>query len=546
MSGSRGALAAVAATGALAAAGPALGIDMSLRSPFLPPPDGSSSSEALALAEQGREVVVTVTGDRRAASILRGQRRLGQGIWLVSGKRSAVVVRRLKAIGALRYAHANGRMRSYGAYASQGDPADPAPWWMPQIGANRVAPPAAGFPMTVVDDGIDRTHPEFASRPITFLNENTMIPGDDFHGTMVSSVAAAPVNGVGIAGVYPLVALRSADVGAGDCADVLAAMEAAITAGPTVVNISWGFSPPSCPALHDQIIRAIAGGILPVAATGNMRLHFSPPGVPAIWPHVLTVGSTGPEGDVSIFSNEGMGIDLAAPGESMVVAAPRFLYPSGYATVEGTSFSTSLVSAAAAWVATRRGAKIRQLADLLRSSARDVAPSGWDADTGYGILDIPSALRKPLPAVDPLEPNDDMNQVTAAGVLKREAAALTRPGRARATLRARLDRTEDPVDVYRVFVPARRQLRLRIAPTSNVDIELFRPSARSCYYQSRSRALHGPLIGGKYGRGTAPETFPVRNTDSKGKYLFACVFKPRDAVSTASYTLSITTTRLSR
>jgi subtilisin family serine protease len=519
---------------------------MSQRSPFLPPPDGSSAAEALALAEQGRDLIVTVTGDRHAAPILQGQRRLGERIWLVSGIRSSSVVRRLKAIGALRYAHANGHMRSYGAYASQGDPEDPAPWWMPQIGADRVVSPAAGFPMTVVDDGIDRSHPEFASRPITFLNENTMVPGDDFHGTMVSSVAGAPVNGIGISGLYPLVALRSADTGAGDCADVLAAMEAAITAGPTVVNMSWGFSPPSCPALHDQIIRAVAGGILPVAAAGNMRLHFSPPGVPAIWPHVLTVGSTDPDGEVSIFSNEGMGIDIAAPGESIVVAAPRFLYPGGYATVEGTSFSTSFVSAVAAWVATRRGAKMRQLADLLRSSARDVAPTGWDADTGYGILDIPSALRKPLPAVDPLEPNDDMNQVTATGILKREAPALTRPGRARATLRARLDRTEDPVDVYRVYVPARRQLRLRIAPTSNVDMELFRPNARSCYYQSRSRALHGPLIGGRYGRGTARETFAVPNRDGKGKYLFACVFKPRDTVSTASYTLSITTAKLSR
>src|SRR5512132_3797655 len=280
MSGSRGALAAVAATGALAAAGPALGIDMSQRSPFLPPTDGSSAAEALALAEQGRELIVTVTGDRRAAQLLRGEPPLGERIWLVSGDHSSSVVRRLKAIGALRYAHANGHMRSYGAYASQGDPEDPAPWWMPQIGANRVVSPAAG-------------------RPMTFLNENTMVPGDDFHGTMVSSVAGAPVNGIGIAGLYPLVALRSADTGAGDCADVLAAMEAAITAGPTVINMSWGFSPPSCPALHDQIIRAVAGGILPVAAAGNMRLHFSPPGVPAIWPHVLTVGSTDPDGGVS-------------------------------------------------------------------------------------------------------------------------------------------------------------------------------------------------------------------------------------------------------
>jgi hypothetical protein len=145
MSGSRGALAAVAATGALAAAGPALGIDMSQRSPFLPPPDGSSTAEALALAEQGRDLIVTVTGDRRSAAILRGQRRLGERIWLVSGKRSWSVLRRLKVIGALRYAHANGNMRPHGAYASQGDPEDPAPWWMPQIGANRVVPPAPAF-----------------------------------------------------------------------------------------------------------------------------------------------------------------------------------------------------------------------------------------------------------------------------------------------------------------------------------------------------------------------------------------------------------------
>jgi hypothetical protein len=546
MSGSRGLLAAVAATGALAAAGPAFGIDMSLRSPFLPPPDGSSSAQALALADQGRELIVTVTADRRAEAALRGSRRLGEGTWLVPADRSAAVVRRLRSIGALRYAHGNGPMRPSAVYAAQGDPLDPAPWWMPQIGANRVAAPALGLPLTIVDDGIDQSHPEFSARPVTFLNQNAVVTGDDFHGTMVSSIAAAPVNGVGIAGLYPQAALRSADTGAGDCADVLAAVEAAISSGPTILNMSWGFSPPSCPALHDQIIRAVATGILPVAAAGNMRLHFSPPGVPAIWPHVLTIGSTDPDGEVSLFSNEGMGIDLAAPGESMVVAAPRFLNPSGYETVEGTSFSTSLVSAAAAWVATRRGVQARQLADLLRSSARDVAPTGWDADTGFGILDLPSALRRPLPALDPLEPNDDMNQVTAAGLLKHAAPALTRPGRAQAALHARLDRTEDPVDVYRVYVPARRQLRLRIVPTSNVDVEVFRPNARTCYYQSRSRALHGPLIGGRYGRGTAPETFPVRNRGGKGQYLFACVYKPRDQVSTASYSLSITTTRLSR
>jgi hypothetical protein len=311
-----------------------------------------------------------------------------------------------------------------------------------------------------------------------------------------------------------------------------------------VLNMSWGFSPPSCLALHDQLIRALATGSLSVSATGNTRLHFSAPAVPAIWPHVLTVGSTNARGMVSYFSTEGQGIDLAAPGESMLVAAPAFVDASGYADVDGTSFSAALVSATAAWVATRRPMQATQLADLLRSSARDAGPPGWDEDTGFGILDIPAALRRPLPAVDPLEPNDDVNQVEAGGLFKDAAAPLTRPGRPRATLRARLDRSEDPVDVYRMYVPGRRIARLRVVPTSNVDLEVFRPSTGSCYYQNRRRALRVALIGGSYQPARGAETFALENKRESGRYVYACVYKPRDVERRASYTLSIRTTAL--
>jgi Subtilase family len=544
VSAARGLLAAVAATCVLVAAAPASAIDLSLRSPLLPPVDASSSAQAFSLAAQGRELIVAVERGERAAAILREHRarRLGELLWQVGGDQSAAVVKRLDAIGALRYAHPNSRLRRDGLLAAQGDPADPAPWWLPQIRAERLAAPAAGFPLTIVDDGIDTTHPEFATRPVRFLNLNDMLPQEDFHGTMVGSVAAAPLNGAGIVGLYPLANLRSADTGYGSCADVLAAVEAAISAGPSVINMSWGFSPPSCLALHDQLIRAFANGSLSVSATGNMRLHFSPPGVPAMWPHVLTVGSTNPAGTVSYFSSEGMGIDLAAPGESIVVATPTFFAASGYSDVDGTSFSAALVSATAAWVATRRNVHVTQLAELLRTSARDVGSPGWDADTGFGILDVPAALRRPLPAVDPLEPNDDVNQVSGGGLFKDAAAALTRPGRPRASLRARLDRSEDPVDVYRVYIPARRTVRLRVVPTSNVDVELFRANAGSCYYRNRRRAT--ALIGGSYGPGRAAESFLLENRRASSRYVYACVFKPRDPAPRASYALSIRTTRL--
>ena len=540
MSCPRGLLAAAAAMSALVAAGPASAIDMSLRPQYLPPLDGSSPARALALAGSG-ELIVAVSDDDRAAAILAGHRarRLTAGAWLLRGREARVAIRELRAIGAFRYAHPNGRGRKYAAH---GDPMDPSPWWMPQIGANRLTAPAAGFPLTIVDDGIDTGHREFAGRRITFLNGHDVVPQEDYHGTMLASVAAAPLDGVGVAGLYPQANLRLADTGEGNCASILSAVHAAVSHSPTVINMSWGFSPPMCLAIYDELLRGLAAGSLPVSATGNFRLHYSLPSVPAIWPHVITAGSTGLTGRVSYFSSEGMGIDLAAPGESIMVATPRWFEPSGYAEVEGTSFSAAIVSAASAWIATRRPMHVTQLTELLRRTARNIGPPGWDEDTGYGILDLPAALRLPLPAVDPLEPNDDVNQVRTGGVFKDAAAPVTRPGLERATLRARLHRDEDPVDVYRVYAPAQRVLRFRVVPTSNVDLEVFRATAHSCYYKNRRLAMRGALLGGGHRAGRTTETYSLTNTTIGGRYYYACVFKPRDHTpTTASYSMTLTT-----
>ena len=114
-------------------------------------------------------------------------------------------------------------------------------------------------------------------------------------------------------------------------------------------------------------------------------------------------------------------------------ATPLFFDQSGYAELEGTSFSAAIVSAAGSWVATRRRMHVTQLFELLRSTARDVGQPGWDKDTGHGILNLPAALGRPLPRVDPLEPNDDVNQVTTGRLFKGAAQALTFPGREHAS-----------------------------------------------------------------------------------------------------------------
>ena len=71
--------------------------------------------------------------------------------------------------------------------ATQGtDPLVPDEWWRAAIGADRIDAPGPGTPVTVVDSGLDITHPEFASRPNTVLmNKQTVSDEDEDHGDRV-------------------------------------------------------------------------------------------------------------------------------------------------------------------------------------------------------------------------------------------------------------------------------------------------------------------------------------------------------------------------
>ena len=91
------------------------------------------------------------------------------------------------------------------------EPLEPE-WWLAHVGADRAPAPGPGIPIAIVDSGTDPTHPEFAGRPnTTFLDTQSVLGREEYHGTIVASVAAAPVNGIGMAGVYPGAALELYD-----------------------------------------------------------------------------------------------------------------------------------------------------------------------------------------------------------------------------------------------------------------------------------------------------------------------------------------------
>jgi hypothetical protein len=395
-------------------------------------------------------------------------------VWRVPSAAARRLVPRLAVAGAVVEVEPD-LPRAALDHGTQGDPLLELQWWFARIGADRVEPPGPGRPVTVIDSGLDTSHPEFAQRPNTnLLNAQSFSGEREFHGTAVASVVAAPANGVGVVGVYPQAVLNSWDAsprGQLSAADVIAGIEAAAARGPGVINLSLGGTGRSVlegAAVADAFTR---GSIL-VAAVGNERERGSPLSFPANYPHVVTVSSTDLADRPSVFSSASPAIDVAAPGDDIPAAVPTPFTPVGFAPLSGTSFSAPIVAGAIAWIWTARPTLEKtQLIELVRRSARDLGSPGRDADTGFGLLDLPRALTLAPPAVDPSEPNDDLAQAV-------RSRPLTAPSRGQVSVSARLDPLDDPRDLYRVLVPAGRRVTVALRSAVPTGLGLGRAAPR--------------------------------------------------------------------
>lgn len=172
--------------------------------------------------------------------------------------------------------------------------------------------------------------------------------------------------------------------------------------GCHVINISSG-ARVDTPTLRDAVAWAEQRGVLVVSCAGNDG--DGTPYFPGAFPSVLCTGTvnTGEDGP-ALFSNRHSGVDLLAPGVKLTTANLK-----GEAvTVNGTSFSTAWVTAAAATLLnTDSTLTPYQLRQLLCGTAQDVCSEGYDTDSGWGIVDLRAAMAqlqaergKPLPFSD--------------------------------------------------------------------------------------------------------------------------------------------------
>jgi hypothetical protein len=499
----------------------------------------AASPVAVAQAGAGTTLVELRPSARctEATTVLRAGATLiapSLALYRVPNSTAGGLVRTLRAHGALRLATPN---RPAGTLAATdfGDPLVATEWWRAAVGVDALTPPPAGRPVTIVDSGIDVTHPDFLDRPGTeLLNDQEPAGFGGEHGTAVGSLVGAPVNGVGLVGIYPEAVLRSWDAakGAGtelSTAEIVQGLLAAAAGGPGVVNLSLG-SEHKEPAIEQAIYAAVRKGTLVVAAAGNDGDIGSPLDYPASIPHVLTVAAADRANAVAGFSSRSRFVDLAAPGVDVPIATAR---GKGWREGDGTSFAAPLVAGASAWVWTvRPELDATQLFEIMRRSAVDIAAPGRDDAAGFGLLNVPAALAYAAPVRDPLEPNDDIEFVRPGGLYDNSIPPLTSPRRRSATVQGRIDRVEDPRDVYRVWLPRDGRIAVTLTADANLDLGLWK--------QGTISVLERIVGADRLARGIAPgpgDGLTLANS-GRGRFAYLAVYPPR-GVHEATYTLRV-------
>lgn len=431
-----------------------------------------------------------IVGGRPGGATARIARRHGgravlpaAGIYRVPASAARGLAADLRRAGRLSFAEADVPV-SRERYPS--DPLTPEQWWLPAVADPSLTPPpvtSTSPVLGVVDSQPDLAHPDLVDGNVT---STSLAPFRDEHGTAVSGLAGAPANGRGIVGLWPgMRVLVSPDDET--CSSTVAQINTLVEAEVSVINMSYGYVAHECHAHYIATQYAFGANIVPVASGGNEFEAGNQPIRPAVDPHVVSVAATNRDDTSAYFSSENDAIDLAAPGTRVLTTVPPTLFAGkAYDLVDGTSFSSPIVAAALTWVrAERPQLTADQAAEVVRRSTRDLGRPGWDQRFGFGLLSVGGALEQPAPRADRAEPNDDIEWVNGKRFQGRDPS-IFRPGQARATMRARVDKFEDPVDVWRMLLPARGRVQVKLRPSSgDPDLKAFGAGTRTVFASSR-------------------------------------------------------------
>ena len=465
------------------------------------PTAASLSPESRALAATGTTKVIVGLADRSALSRVSARlTELGAQLeslpalaaLAVRGLPAATVVGLLRADPAVAYIEEDRRLKRL---ADPYDAIDPVTgisyqWAYDAIAAGPAIAAVGGgsqFPVAVVDTGVEVGHPDLAGRVVgtySAVDGGADVTDELGHGTfvagLISSIDANGVGGKGAAGATNLLAVRASTPGGEFYESQLAdAIVWATQAGARVINLSLGGPCPSGDLITSALDHAYLQGVLVVAAAGNNAEHGNEPNCPAAelgglqggWGYGLSVGASRPDGQRASFSTFNDNVSVAAPGggtgdcrfgvfstipsttnlwdgSCSDIFAPPEAAPTRWAYGEGTSFAAPLASAAAA-LALQANPNLlpEQAARVIGASAHQTLGEGWNAQTGWGIVNAAAAVELAR-GFDTLEPQTRFRLIPGPRSLtvSLEATDVAREGEAVANgVTVSLERSRDGV-----------------------------------------------------------------------------------------------------
>lgn len=235
------------------------------------------------------------------------------------------------------------------------------------------------------------------------------VRNSSWHGTHVAgTVAAVTNNSTGVAGtafnakVVPVRVLGRCGGNTSDIADAITwasgGTVAGVPANPNpaeVINLSLGGSG-TCSATYQNAINgAVSRGTTVVVAAGNSNANVSG-SVPANCPNVVAVAATTSTGSRASFSNYGTGIDISAPGQSILSTLNTGTTTPGsasYASYNGTSMAAPHVAGVVALMQAAAASPLSpsQVESTLKSTARPL-PGTCSGGCGAGIANADAAV----------------------------------------------------------------------------------------------------------------------------------------------------------
>lgn len=267
-----------------------------------------------------------------------------------------------------------------------------------------------GIKIAVIDTGLSPGLAEFAGRTdpaSTDLDGSRGIADQHGHGTWVSSVALAALDGRGMHGVAFEATLVSLNVTRpATCTPqkcplssglIIRAIDDAVASGARVINLSF-----SSVYTEDNVLAAVrravaANAVIVISAgneTANQPLLLSRAIAEAGAGAVIIAGACDAAGRPYAYNNQaGTGPAAAAYLMTLGVDVNMTGSDGAIVTYSGTSFAAPAISGAVALIAQARpnltGA---QIVSLLLSNAIDAGAIGRDPIYGNGILDLERAF----------------------------------------------------------------------------------------------------------------------------------------------------------